>query len=186
MKKVLIFLMILLAITASAFAKEKTDQTEKPKLTEAEKRLVAEIFVAIKESKLDLKRWEFVTASSNNDYFFIDKETIATPYSDILEVWECHFRQAGKGSCGFGVCKEKKIDTTKHFHYTRYKYDLSRLKQTITAMTTKDEAGNIVFSFDVPSYYQKESEVFPESLGEKEMIEAKKIIQNRNKNKRKK
>ena len=181
MKKILVFLMVLLAICSSVFAKEKA--TDNEKLTPEEQRQVAEGIVAMIDSKLDLKRWEFATATTKNDYYFIDRETLVTPYPDILEVWECHFRQADKGSCGYKSCQEKKIDSTKHYHYTRYRYDLNRLKQTITSMVTKDEAGNVVLSLDVPSYLQKEADVFPGSLGETCLKTAKRIAQEKQKKK---
>ncbi len=164
---------------SSVFAKEKL--TENPKLSREERRQVAEAIVAMVDSKLDLKRWEFVTISKNNDYIFIDKETIAMPYSDTVEVWECVFRQAGKGSCESQICKEKKIDTAKHYHYTHYKYDMNRLKYTITSLSTKDESGGIVFSLDVPFHLQKEAEVFPESIGEKVLQKAQEIARKKKK-----
>ena len=170
---------------SSVFAKDKATKNENPELTAEEQRLFAEGVAALIDSKLDLKRWEFVTVSTNNDYYFIDRETITMPFSDTLEFWECVFRQAGKGSCQSNFCKEKNIDTAKHYHYTRFKYDLNHLKSTITSMSTKDENGKIVFSFNVPIEIQikTESEVFPESVGEKMMLKAKEIANQKKKNK---
>ena len=183
MKKILVFLMVLLAISSSVFAKDKTTQSGNPKLTEEERREFAEALFVIIDSKLDLKRWEFVTVSKSNDYLFIDKETITMPYSDTLEVWECAFRPAGKGSCESPTCKEKKIDTAKHYHYTRRKYDLSHLNFTIISLSTKDENGTTILSFDLPYYMQRqtESRVFPESVGEKVMLKAQEIARKKKK-----
>lgn len=181
MKKVIVLLMVLLALSSSVFAKDKADQT---KMTEAEKRVLVEVLNGIADSKLDLKRWEFVSVDTENNYIFIDKETIATPYSDTLEVWECYFRRAGEGSCNSKICKEKNIDTAKHYHYSRYKFDLSHLKQTVTSMSVKDESGKVVFSIDVPSYLQKDFEIFPESMGEKIMLKVKEIAQENKKKKK--
>ncbi len=181
MKKILVFLMVFLTLCSSVFAKEKT--TDNEKLTPEEQRLFAEAMATMIDSKLDLKRWEFVTISTNNDYYFIDKETVTMPFSDTLEFWECVFRQAGKGSCGSKICKEKNIDTAKHYHYTRYKYDLSHLKSTVTSMSTKDENGVTVFSLNVPTHIQMETEreVFPESVGEKVMLKAQEIARKKKK-----
>lgn len=177
MKKIIVLLMLLLTMCSSVLAKAE----QPPKMTEEEQRQAAEAIVAMIDSKLDLDRWVLVTISENNDYFFIDKETVVAPYSDRLEYWLCQFRPAGKGSCGAPWCKDKKIDTAKHYHYIRYKCDLRHLTQEVTSGVTRDESMKIVDSIDIPLHLQKKNDIFPGSLGEMAMLKAKEIASKKKK-----
>ena len=177
MKKIIVLLMLLLTMCSSVLAK-----AEQPsKMTEEEQKLDAKTIATILDSNLDLKRWVLVTISTNDDYFFIDKETVVAPYSDRLEYWLCQFRPGGKGSCGAPWCKEKKMDTAKHYHYIRYSCDLRHLKQKITSGSTRDESMKLIESVDIPSYVQKENDIFPGSLGEMAMLKAKEIASQKKK-----
>ncbi len=182
MKKIIVLLMVLLTMCSSVFAKDKTTEDEKSKLTTREKLLYADTLLMMIDSKLDLKRWELIDASVSEGYcILLDKETIAAPYSDTLEYWTCTFWQAGKGSCSDPVCKEKKINRAKHYHYARLRCGLRHLTIKPLALVRRDESMNVIDSLDVPLYLQKEKAVFPGSLGEREMLKAKEIASQKKK-----
>ncbi len=182
MKKIIVLLMVLLTMCSSVLAKDKTTKDEKPKLTKEEQRVLAEAFAAMADSKLDLKRWTIIDGGDNGSFYvFIDEETVTAPYSDVLEVWVCYFFPAGKGGCGAKLCKEKKINTAKHYHYFRDSFDLLHLKSKCKSWVIRDESMKVVDSLDVPSYLQTESNVFPGSLGEAIMLRAKEIASQKKK-----
>lgn len=173
MKKAFILitaLLLLLLLCSSSFASSnngnKTDQLA-----------VDKALKYIFESKINLDRWEFVNMSEGFLVFF-DKETVTVDTLDIFEVWDCKYF-TGEKSCNDPDCRKNKNDTIAHSHYSRSRYNAKTFKRTLLSMMAKTKDGKTVFSWQVPSYLQKEIDIAPESVGEAMLKSVKEFLKNK-------
>ncbi len=170
MKRILAIVILILLLCPSVFAKDKGLQEGRA--------IERELLQLLDECRLDKSRWEYaaVTGKDISHIFFYDKKTITSPYPNELEVWWCDFN-VGKESCGIPKCVEIKIDTSKHYHLNRWKYDLRDLKMTLLSSVVKNNKLETLDSFDFPLGYQVTTTVKPESIGEVIMNRAKEVLE---------
>ncbi len=182
MKKIIALLLLFLSFTSTVLA------ADSGKLSEQEIAYLTEVDNAFKESKLSIMRWNYMGSFNNGKdierMLFYDTETIATPYSDEMDVWWCWY-YTGKGQCSNPLCEKNKTNTTKHYHLDRWKYDLNSLKITLLASVVQNEQQEVTDSFDYPFGQQVTTVIKPGSVAESIMIRAKNDIEERSHKKKK-
>lgn len=182
MKKIIALLLLLLSLTSTALAAEKGQWSE------AEKAYFTEMANAYKESELSPLRWNYVQSRRNGkdieEMLFYDTETIATPYSDEMDVWWCWY-YTGKGHCSMPSCEKYNMKTAKHYHLARWKYNLKSLTITLLASIVQNEQKEVIESLDFPLGQQPASVIKPDSIAESIMIRAKKDVEERSHKKKK-
>lgn len=182
MRKIIALLLLFLSFTSTVLA------ADSGKFSEQEIAYLKELANAFKESKLSIQRWNYMGSFNNGKdierMLFYDTETIATPYSDEMDVWWCWY-YTGKGQCNIPLCETNKMKTTKHYHLDRWKYDLKSLKITLLASIVQNEQKEVIESLDYPLGQQVTSVIKPDSVAESIMIRAKKDIEEKSHKKKK-
>ena len=166
MKKIIAVLLLLLSLASTAFPAEKLSPEAEAYLNE--------LGVAFSECKLKPPRWMFVTSLDEkvNTVVFYDRQSVASPYYDEKDVWVGIFYR-GKNPCEYPVCKEKNIQSTKHYHLSRWRLNARLMQYKILSVTARDENYNLVDSFDIPSYLQEAKTIEPDTVGEQVLNEIK-------------
>ena len=174
MKRILTLVFLLLLLCSSVFAKDKGMSEDKA--------VEQELINLLDECRLDKSRWEYASVIGKDirHIIFYDRKTITSPHPNEMEVWWCDFN-VGKESCGIPKCIEIKMDTSKHYHLNRWKYDLSTLKMTLLSSVTKNNKLETIDSFEFPLGYQVTTTVKPESVAEEVMNRAKKVLDEKKK-----
>ena len=175
MKKFLVLLILILTVCSSTFAKNETDTT---------KNTVIKIDEALQACKLNLGRWLYSNMSSDYSFLkFFDTETIISKNDDVFEVWVCDY-YTGIKSCNYVDCKKAKIDYSKHYHYSRTRFNSSAFTfRTLSLMVKDSQNENIISSVTIPLHIQHDTPIPPESMAEGTLIEIRKYLQNKEKSK---
>lgn len=150
MKKLLVLIMLTISICSSAFA----------------------------ECNLDMNRWK-PTGSSNNCIFYYD--TVSLDISDdksSFDVWECEYYPGTHSKCTWDTCKEKGIQSSEHYHYFLFGYNLKYRTVTTKSILLRDSKGTILMTYDYPLHLQKTQNVIPDTSLEGLMIKVKDYIDN--------
>ena len=166
MKKIIAILLLLLSLAPTSFSAENLSQEAEAYLNELGR--------ALSESKLKAPRWVFVTSldEKTNTVVFYDRQSITSPYYDEKDVWVGIFYR-GKSACEYPVCKEKNIQSSKHYHLSRWRLNARLMQYTILSVVSRDENYNLVDSFDIPGYLQKAKAIEPDTVGEQVLNEIK-------------
>ncbi len=166
MKKAIGVLLLLLSLASTVFSADKISPEAEAYLNE--------LGVAFSECKLKLPRWQFVTTLDEkvNTVVFYDRQSVASPYYDEKDVWVGIFYR-GKSPCEYPVCKEKNIQTSKHYHLSRWRLNGRLMQYKILSVSARDENYNLVDSFDIPSYLQEAKTIAPDTVGEQILNEIK-------------
>lgn len=173
MKKFFIMLMLLLTVSSTIFAKADTDVSDND-VNEFLKNYVD----SLSGCRLDLKRWADAGVSQGYSYLrFFDTKTIVPKSRDLFEVWICDYL-TGKKTCGLTACENAKIDASKHYHYSRVRFNGSDLTYTRLSTMIKDPKNEkTIDSYTVPSFMQTAKPIPPESMVESVFITVKQYLQ---------
>ena len=170
MKKLFCLVVLSLLVCCSAFAMNNESKT-------FDESVIQELNQSLDETGLDLKRWRCVSVTGRdlNQIILFDKRTVTEPFTDTIDVWKCNYYR-GKHSCDVNFCINKKVDTTKHFHFHRWRFDLRRLQMTLLSSSVRNEKKELVYQFEFTPSNQAAFAIEPESVAERTITEARKIL----------
>ena len=152
MKKLLVCFLLLMAVCTSAFANE-TD-------------------MAIKESKLDTKRWvPIVVLPGTKMIVLFDSQDVRNTGSGQLETVMCQYSSGGT-DCSYPVCKEKKLEMTRHYHYMKIEFDTKAREMTTKSFEARDKDNRRVVAMEIPPGQYLRSPIPPNSVLESMMLKA--------------
>lgn len=173
MKKFFIMLTVVMTICSTAFAKTNPEAND-----DALKEYIKTYLDCYSGCKLAVDRWEDSGIGNNYKYLrFFDTETITFRTPDVFDVWICDY-MTGKQSCDTDECKEAKIDTAKHYHYARLRFDSSAYTCSLLTIMVKDTQNEkIIKSLTFPSYVDTTATIIPESMAEATYRSVQKYLQ---------
>ena len=138
---------------------------------------IQKIREAVLECKLNTERWQFVEASQKNAVYFDTKSiTFENPTNnDVFDVWVCYY-QLGLMSCNYPFCLKAKIDTSKHYHYARIRFNSRAYTYNLLVDVIRDSQNEK--KLDSYTYSPLVEVISPESTLENIMVVVKKHLQN--------
>ena len=148
MKKFFILLMLLLTVCSSAFA----------------------------ECNLDQNRWKYLYSTDSYGFYFDTLTINEDKVKSLFEVWECNYFPGKVSACTWPQCKEKGLESAEHYHYVLSEYDYKQRTVNFKSFIGRDNKGNVIVSYDKPSYLQEATRIVPDTLGEMNLLLIKKYM----------
>ena len=126
MKRLLVFLMMLFAVSTTVFAANYE-----------------------KDCKLDLNRWLMLEEYPTGKYVkFFDSQDVYALDSNRFEAILCDYYYGG--DCKGKACGLLKVNNEKHYHVNKIEVDLNKKTMLFKSLAIRDKTGKELINTDVP------------------------------------
>lgn len=154
MKKLLLLIMVLITISSSVFA--------------------GEMHKILKGCKLDTNRWLYLGHTPLLASFF-DSQAVISKGPNKFEAVLCNYYYAGNG-CNFSICQAKKINKTKHYHFSTEDFDMNAKIILLKSLQIRDMNGKDIVSVALPPEKYIKGDILPKSDEEYMMLRIKSYV----------